>query len=57
MQLREVNLHSQLKDRTTLEKQVEEMKAEVSTASQGLKVRSTSPIYCVTLLPNLSILG
>ena len=57
MQLREVNLHSQLKDRTTLEKQVEEMKAEVSTASRGLKVRSTSPIYRVTLLPNLSILG
>lgn len=45
MQLREVNLQSQLKDRTTLEKQVEEMKAEVSTASQGFKARSASPIY------------
>lgn len=39
MQLREVNLKSQIKDRTMLEKQVEEMKAEVATASQNFKVR------------------
>jgi hypothetical protein len=39
MQLREVNLKSQIKDRTTLEKQAEEMKAEVAAASQNFKVR------------------
>ena len=39
MQLREVNLKSQIKDRTVLEKQVEEMKAEVTTVSQSFKVR------------------
>jgi hypothetical protein len=39
MQLREVNLKSQLKDRTTLEKQAEEMKAEVTAVSQNFKVR------------------
>ena len=38
MQLREVNLKSQLKDRSTLEKQAEEMKVEVGIASQNLKV-------------------
>ena len=38
MQLREVNLQSQLKDRTMLEKQVEEMRTEISTASQNSKV-------------------
>lgn len=40
MQLREVNLKSQLKDRSTLEKQVEEMKAEAAAASQNFKVRT-----------------
>ena len=40
MQLREVNLNSQLKDRTMLEKQAEEMKTEVTTASQSFKVKS-----------------
>jgi predicted nucleic acid-binding Zn-ribbon protein len=38
MQLREVNLRSQLKDRDMLEKQVEEMKTEVAAASQNFKV-------------------
>ena len=42
MQLREVNLKSQIKDRTMLEKQVEEMKAEVATSSQNFKVRRVS---------------
>jgi len=50
MQLREVNLKSQIKDRTTLEKQVEGMKAQVAAASQSSKVR-VPPV----LLP--SILG
>lgn len=45
MQLREVNLKSQLKDRSALEKQVEEMKAEVATASQNFKVRG-----CLTFI-------
>lgn len=39
MQLREVNLKSQLKDRTMLEKQTEDMKTEFATASQNFKVR------------------
>ena len=39
MQLREVNVKSQIKDRTTLEKQVQEMKAQVAAASQSSKVR------------------
>ena len=39
MQLREVHLKSQLKDRTMLEKQAEEMKAEVTTVSQNFRVR------------------
>ena len=39
MQLREVNLKSQLKDRTMLEKQAEEMKIEVTAVSQNFKVR------------------
>jgi len=38
MQLREVNLRSQIKDRVMLENQVEEMNAEIATASQNLKV-------------------
>ena len=38
MQLREANLQIQLKDRTILEKQVEEMKTEIATASQNSKV-------------------
>lgn len=40
MQLREVNLQSQLKDRAMLEKQAEDMKAEVTTASQNFKASS-----------------
>ena len=44
MQLREANLNSQIKDRTTLEKQVEEMKTEVATASQNFKVRGFDPL-------------
>ena len=40
MQLREVHLKSQLKDRTMLEKQAEEMKAEVTTVSQNFRVSS-----------------
>ena len=40
MQIREVNLKSQIKDRTTLEKQVGEMKAQVTAASQSSKVRA-----------------
>ena len=44
MQLREVNLKSQIKDRTTLEKQVGEMKAQVTAASQSSKVR-VLPIF------------
>ena len=39
MQLREVNLKSHIKDRTILEKQVEEMKAEIVATSQNFKVR------------------
>lgn len=42
MQLREVNLNSQLKDRTMLEKQAEEMKTEVTTASQSFKVKCST---------------
>ncbi|KAF9783547.1 AAA domain-containing protein [Thelephora terrestris] len=37
MQLREVNLQSQVKDRAMLERQAEDMKAEVATASQNFK--------------------
>lgn len=46
MQLREANLNSQIKDRTMLEKQVEEMKTEVATASQNFKVRGFDPLSC-----------
>ena len=49
MQLREVNLKSQLKDRTMLEKQVEEMKAEVTAVSQNSKVRII-PLIALLLL-------
>ena len=49
MQLREVNLKSQIKDRTTLEKQVQEMKAQIAAASQSSKVR-----VLPTLLPFLT---
>ena len=38
MQLREVNLQSQVKDRAMLERQTEDMKAELATASQNFKV-------------------
>lgn len=44
MQLREVNLKSQLKDRNMLEKQVEEMKTEVDTVSRNFKVGKVSLI-------------
>jgi len=58
MQLREVNLKSQIKDRTMLEKQVEEMKAEVTTSSQNFKVSSS--LYSIAFLlspayPRISI--
>ena len=49
MQFREVNLNSQLKDRTMLEKQAEEMKAEVTAASQNFKVRSVLLIVLLLL--------
>jgi len=49
MQLREANLNSRIKDRTMLEKQVEEMKAEVTTASQNLKVRGFFPVALLSL--------
>lgn len=39
LRLREVNLKSQLKDRSMLEKQVEDMRVEVATASRTFKVR------------------
>ena len=45
MQLREVNLKSQIKDRTTLEKQAEDMKAEVATASQNFKVKTVPLVF------------
>ena len=56
MQLREVNLKSQLKDREILERQVEEMKAEVAAVSQNSKARillffTHSPFF-LTLLPS-----
>ena len=53
MQLQEANLKSQVKDRTMLEKQLEEMKAEVATASQNFKVGRVPLNYLVTLLLNL----
>lgn len=51
MQLREVNLKSQLKDRTMLEKQAEEMKAEAATASQNIKVKVRSAYTHLWLSP------
>lgn len=44
MQLREVTLKSQLKDRSTLERQAEEMKVELATASQNFKVKFGSSL-------------
>jgi hypothetical protein len=57
MQLREVNLKSQLKDRTTLEKQAEEMKTEVAAVSQNFKVPLIALLLLGYALLNLVHLG